>query len=30
MTERLRWLIKQEDIRDWFFKQLEAVDSLNL
>ena len=30
MTERLHWLIKQEDIRDWFFKQMEAVDNLNL
>ena len=30
MTERLRWLIEQEDIRYWFFKQLEAVDNLNL
>ena len=27
---RLRWLIEREDIRDWFSKQLEAVDSLNL
>jgi trehalose 6-phosphate synthase len=27
---RLRWLIEREDIRDWFSKQLEAVEELNL
>ncbi len=30
LTERLRWLIEHEDIRDWFCKQLDAVDALNL
>jgi len=29
-ASRLRWLIGREDIRDWFNKQLEAVDNLNL
>jgi trehalose 6-phosphate synthase len=27
---RLRWLIAEEDIRNWFNKQLEVVDDLNL
>jgi trehalose 6-phosphate synthase len=27
---RLRWLIEREDICDWFCKQLNAVDDLNL
>ncbi len=30
LNDRLRWLIKREDISDWFCKQLEAVDNLNL
>lgn len=30
LAARLRWLINREDIRDWFRKQLEAVDELNL
>lgn len=30
MSERLRWLIEQEDVQDWFYKQLDAVDELNL
>jgi trehalose 6-phosphate synthase len=30
LTTRLRWLIEREDIRDWFSKQLEAVENLNL
>jgi trehalose 6-phosphate synthase len=29
-ANRLRWLIEREDIRDWFCKQLDAVESLNL
>ena len=27
---RLRWLIEHDDIRDWFRKQLDAVEELNL
>jgi trehalose 6-phosphate synthase len=27
---RLRWLIEREDIHDWFCKQLDAVEILNL
>ena len=30
MAANLRWMITHEDIRDWFSKQLEAVDSLIL
>jgi trehalose-6-phosphate synthase len=30
LATRLRWVINREDIRDWFRKQLEAVDELNL
>ncbi|MES0362271.1 MAG: trehalose-6-phosphate synthase [Anaerolineales bacterium] len=30
LNERLRWLIEREDIRDWFCKQLDAVENLNL
>jgi trehalose 6-phosphate synthase len=29
-ANRLRWLIEREDIRDWFCKQLDSVESLNL
>ena len=30
LASRLHWLIGREDIRDWFNKQLEVVDNLNL
>ena len=30
LSSRLRWLIEREDIRDWFSKQLEVVENLNL
>ncbi len=30
LASRLRWLIGREDIRDWFSKQLQAVEDLNL
>lgn len=30
LASRLRWLLEREDIRDWFSKQVEAVESLNL
>jgi trehalose 6-phosphate synthase len=30
LATRLRWLINREDIRDWFKKQLKAVEELNL
>ena len=30
LAARLRWLIDRDDIRDWYRKQIEAVDELNL
>jgi trehalose 6-phosphate synthase len=30
LSSRLRWLIEREDIRDWFSKQMEVVENLNL
>lgn len=30
LAERLRWLVSREDIRDWFSKQMQVVEDLNL